>query len=104
MVSTRPIAIHPISARTSGHANVNTLRASDLTFWTNLITVDRTFKITWFPPQNFHKLLSTFYLKIGNKKCWRKSWDGSTNTNQYNGRSEERRVGKECRSRWSPYH
>ena len=25
--------------------------------------------------------------------------DGSTD-----GRSEERRVGKECRSRWSPYH
>src|SRR2546430_4352888 len=24
-------------------------------------------------------------------------------TTQY-GRSEERRVGKECRSRWSPYH
>ena len=23
---------------------------------------------------------------------------------QYNVRSEERRVGKECRSRWSPYH
>src|SRR4051794_39540422 len=23
---------------------------------------------------------------------------------QHNGRSEERRVGKECRSRWSPYH
>ena len=22
----------------------------------------------------------------------------------YEGRSEERRVGKECRSRWSPYH
>ena len=22
----------------------------------------------------------------------------------YNLRSEERRVGKECRSRWSPYH
>ena len=22
---------------------------------------------------------------------------------KYNGRSEERRVGKECRSRWSPY-
>ena len=22
----------------------------------------------------------------------------------YNDRSEERRVGKECRSRWSPYH
>ena len=23
---------------------------------------------------------------------------------QHIGRSEERRVGKECRSRWSPYH
>ena len=23
---------------------------------------------------------------------------------QFNWRSEERRVGKECRSRWSPYH
>ena len=27
--------------------------------------------------------------------------DGDTGTNM---RSEERRVGKECRSRWSPYH
>ena len=25
-------------------------------------------------------------------------------TLENNGRSEERRVGKECRSRWSPYH
>ena len=24
--------------------------------------------------------------------------------NELNERSEERRVGKECRSRWSPYH
>ena len=24
--------------------------------------------------------------------------------NQFYNRSEERRVGKECRSRWSPYH
>ena len=23
---------------------------------------------------------------------------------KFEGRSEERRVGKECRSRWSPYH
>ena len=34
--------------------------------------------------------------------------DGITVTNieitNENGRSEERRVGKECRSRWSPYH
>ena len=25
-------------------------------------------------------------------------------TKNYRTRSEERRVGKECRSRWSPYH
>ena len=30
-------------------------------------------------------------------------WDGSK-AEQKNLRSEERRVGKECRSRWSPYH
>ena len=29
---------------------------------------------------------------------------GSITTNKASGRSEERRVGKECRSRWSPYH
>ena len=28
----------------------------------------------------------------------------STNGTLLNNRSEERRVGKECRSRWSPYH
>jgi len=27
-----------------------------------------------------------------------------TNAVLEDGRSEERRVGKECRSRWSPYH
>ena len=27
-----------------------------------------------------------------------------SNTKKYKARSEERRVGKECRSRWSPYH
>ena len=29
--------------------------------------------------------------------------DGSLDIG-FSGRSEERRVGKECRSRWSPYH
>ena len=29
---------------------------------------------------------------------------GSDDGNLYGLRSEERRVGKECRSRWSPYH
>src|SRR3712207_9035404 len=30
--------------------------------------------------------------------------NNKTYTIQSNARSEERRVGKECRSRWSPYH
>src|SRR2546422_11485167 len=29
---------------------------------------------------------------------------GKSETSQFSMRSEERRVGKECRSRWSPYH
>ncbi len=32
------------------------------------------------------------------KKAYRKL------SKKYHPRSEERRVGKECRSRWSPYH
>ena len=36
-------------------------------------------------------------VKEGELELHRKEQTGS-------GRSEERRVGKECRSRWSPYH
>src|SRR3712207_9146318 len=32
------------------------------------------------------------------------SLDGTVMGFAFPGRSEERRVGKECRSRWSPYH
>ena len=35
---------------------------------------------------------ATFYLVVANR------------LNKHGIRSEERRVGKECRSRWSPYH
>ena len=35
------------------------------------------------------------------KMLWGRFSSGDT---QFSGRSEERRVGKECRSRWSPYH
>ena len=37
-------------------------------------------------------------LKNNVKRAWWKKFV------QENPRSEERRVGKECRSRWSPYH
>ena len=37
------------------------------------------------------------FTKSANNKCWSRCGEKGT-------RSEERRVGKECRSRWSPYH
>ena len=42
----------------------------------------------------------------GREKCVKAWVFGHANTNEALGlsRSEERRVGKECRSRWSPYH
>ena len=35
-------------------------------------------------------------------QCLRKTWFAKNGVDP--DRSEERRVGKECRSRWSPYH
>ncbi len=57
--------------------------------------------------KNNPEYVSTSLLLINKKK------DGLFKTNNNEivelkfdclGRSEERRVGKECRSRWSPYH
>ena len=40
------------------------------------------------------------------KETWILTFAGTTQAMQMEqyARSEERRVGKECRSRWSPYH
>src|ERR1035441_2196570 len=38
------------------------------------------------------------------KVCWKELRYFSRGELQLTPRSEERRVGKECRSRWSPYH
>ena len=35
---------------------------------------------------------------------WKANWDEALRQAGLDPRSEERRVGKECRSRWSPYH
>ena len=48
--------------------------------------------LSYDPPRN--ELLS----EAQDKKAWQ------TFVETYEIRSEERRVGKECRSRWSPYH
>ena len=47
-------------------------------------------------PMTAEEVLTRVYKSIQEK--------GYSPINQILGRSEERRVGKECRSRWSPYH
>ena len=41
---------------------------------------------------------------LGTKIPWDKEWLVESLADSVIYRSEERRVGKECRSRWSPYH
>ena len=49
-------------------------------------------------------------IKNNNEKTQKTGFDGvivsgmEVDTKKLDKRSEERRVGKECRSRWSPYH
>ena len=50
-----------------------------------LITIEEAARITGFPSEDIQY------------------WAKSHKITSYS-RSEERRVGKECRSRWSPYH
>ena len=45
-------------------------------------------------------VILNYFLKVTGKEMQFVSLDGKEITT----RSEERRVGKECRSRWSPYH
>ena len=60
-------------------------------------------RVTGFFPTSFLQTLETIF-----DTNFSTSWS-SFNTLDFNlskefSRSEERRVGKECRSRWSPYH
>src|SRR2546430_6228957 len=57
--------------------------------------------------------VSEVYKKLLKQREWRLRWAKKTGTGfalpghqqaAAKARSEERRVGKECRSRWSPYH
>ena len=49
---------------------------------------------------NGHRINPNLYVEYDVKRGLRDSAGKGVLT----GRSEERRVGKECRSRWSPYH
>ena len=50
--------------------------------------------------------IAFIYPGQGAQKCGmgRDFYENSEQAERYFDRSEERRVGKECRSRWSPYH
>ena len=65
----------------------------------------------WFAPQPV--LIIGTYNKDGVANAMNAAWAGqwdmkeimiSMGNHVTTDRSEERRVGKECRSRWSPYH
>ena len=49
-------------------------------------------------------VLYLIFLKDNMKGSWSESSHAKELLDFWTTRSEERRVGKECRSRWSPYH
>ena len=58
--------------------------------------------ITLFSPHDVPELRDAFYVDVDR---FRELYEtAERNTKLRKKRSEERRVGKECRSRWSPYH
>ena len=73
-------------------------------------------KLTLFSPFNCNTYTGTFSVAFTIKKAQLEKVTLVEDTFEYTGdeivsqdsnfdlRSEERRVGKECRSRWSPYH
>ena len=65
----------------------------------NLINIATEKKETRYPAQ-----MTLDELKEVLKKSREESKKGLGMTTEELRRSEERRVGKECRSRWSPYH
>ena len=56
---------------------------------------------------NDNKFCTVTGIEVGETKVWVKALYGDSGEDgdiEITDRSEERRVGKECRSRWSPYH
>ena len=76
------------------------LKVSNASFWPNGMSQN-------FPQDQL--IDSWFSVNWSKVKCTLKSqtltfWSKSSVKDHNSSRSEERRVGKECRSRWSPYH
>src|ERR1035437_11067384 len=69
---------------------------SSITFQFFHQIIGNTFWTPVHPRRKYFRKLEHDYCGEGNTDCETK--------NRVSFRSEERRVGKECRSRWSPYH
>ena len=65
------------------------------TGYNGYILKDAPVKVMQFGEGNFLRAFVDYFIDIANEKA---GFNGKVK------RSEERRVGKECRSRWSPYH
>ena len=66
------------------------------TGYNGYILKDAPVKVMQFGEGNFLRAFVDYFIDIANEKA---GFNGKVKL-----RSEERRVGKECRSRWSPYH
>src|SRR3990167_44787 len=80
------------ASRSWGFASPNGLKESVVSMFR--YAEFRKYTIGPFLPLRLHATTSNFISFIASPSCVDNDSD----------RSEERRVGKECRSRWSPYH
>ena len=71
-----------------------------------LMGINRPEKLNGFTPQMMDELVDAYTLLDNDDDLWAGVLfaHGDNFTAGLDLRSEERRVGKECRSRWSPYH
>ena len=85
-----------IFSESSAKHHVNTKKASG-----RLRSMEQ-FKHEYLDPTHDHSPVGRFETKYREKL--EKMGYSEAQVAQFEKRSEERRVGKECRSRWSPYH
>ena len=73
------------------------MEVDDKELWERLTVVEQSTKSAHHRLDSLDKLTESVHILAVETKAMREDVSDIT-------RSEERRVGKECRSRWSPYH
>ena len=72
---------------------------SNLELWGNMVK-----KKNWRITELYNEYFQTEFYNTNSEFGEKDQWIPVTRRQTIEERSEERRVGKECRSRWSPYH